>query len=257
MPRSSEVAIVTGAGSGIGRALARELSREPELTVLAVGRQRGRLEETGATAVGEVVPVEADVGTVEGRQRVQAVVQALGRVRFLVHAAGVFTIALLGEISLEAWREIAGANVEGRLFLTQALLRRFAPRARVLFVGSRSARRPRHGAGAYCITMAASTMLARCLQRELAGHDILVGTAVPGSVDTRILAAALAADPAVFPDSLEYRREQAAGQLVAPAAVGRFFHWLLTSVTDQEFTAHEWELEDQTHHHLWQRSSEG
>ncbi len=257
MPSRSEVAVVTGAGSGIGRAVARELSCEEGLTVLAVGRHLAPLEETAATAAGQVVPVEADVSTVEGRQRIQAAVQALGQIRFLVHGAGVFTIALLGEISLEAWREVAGANVEGRLFLTQALLRNFAPRARVLFVGSRSARRPRHGAGAYCITMAASSMLFRCLQRELAGHDVLVGSAVPGSVDTRILATSLAADPAVFPDALEYRREQAAGQLVPPATVGRFFHWLLTGAADQEFTAHEWELEDRTHHHLWRRSDDG
>ncbi len=256
MSRPSEVAVVTGAGSGIGRAVALELIREKGLTVLAVGRHLAPLEETAATAAGHVVPVAADVSTVEGRQRIQAAVQARGRIRFLVHGAGVFTIVRLGEITLEAWREIAGANVEGRLFLTQALLPHFAPRARVLFVGSRSARRPRHGAGAYCITMAASTMLFRCLRNELAGHDILVSSAVPGSVDTRILATSLAADPAVFPDSLEYRREQAAGQLIAPATVGRFFHWLLTGVADQEFTAHEWELEDQTHNHLWQRADQ-
>ena len=82
------VAIVTGAGSGIGRAVTIELSQEA-VTVIGVGRRLEPLLETAELAPGTVICVSADVSTASGRALV-AQVPAGARVRYLVHAAGIF-----------------------------------------------------------------------------------------------------------------------------------------------------------------------
>lgn len=254
MEQPAQVAIVTGAGSGIGRAVALHLVSEP-LVVIAVGRRLPRLLETVALAArshgpGMILPVAADVGSKEGRRRIVRTAQAAGTVRYLVHGAGVFTLAPLADISDDAWHESIATNLHGRLFLTRSLLGVFSERARVLFVGSRSGRRARQGAGAYCVSQAASTMLCQCLQKELA-PAVLVSTAIPGSVDTHIIDVSVDADADLFPDGMEYRREKEQGLLVAPATVGRFFRWLLLDTSDEDFVSREWELQDVSLHPLW------
>jgi NAD(P)-dependent dehydrogenase (short-subunit alcohol dehydrogenase family) len=246
---TNRLAVVTGAGSGIGRAVALALSHK-RLTVLAAGRRLQPLEETADIAVSGVKPVSANVAAAAGRA---AIVSELGgdRVHFLVHTAGTMPIQRLTDITPETWRQVMAINVDARLHLTQALVPNLTPAGRVLFIGSMSATKPRKGSTAYCTSLAASFMLQQCLKLELAQHAILVTNAIPGPVNTRMFQAGMAADVDVFPDSAEYRALREQGKLVEPEMVGRFYAWLLTQTDDESYSANQWDIRDESHHAAW------
>ena len=250
MPEDRDYAIVTGAGSGIGRAVAIELSKEP-LTVLAIGRRSQALEETAALAVGKVVTVSADVTSDNGRSTIVDKLSGTSRVKYLVHAAGILPIERLADITAESWRHVMTTNVEARLLLTQALIPKLRDGGRVLFIGSMSATRPRKGSTAYCTAMAASFMLHQCLKLELAPYAIRVTSAVPGPVNTIMIQNSLAADADVFPDSADYAVLREQGKLIEPEKVGRFYRWLLTYTDDETYSASQWDIRDESHHKLW------
>lgn len=246
----SMFAVITGAGSGIGRAVAIELSKE-RLTVLAVGRRLRPLEETAARAPGEVLPLSADVSTDAGRAAIVARLGAGARVKYLVHGAGILPIEKLSEITLQSWRQVMATNVEARLFLTRALIPNLEGLGRVLFIGSMSASRARKGSSAYCTALAASFMLHQCLKLELAEYGIRLTSAVPGPVKTVMIEDSLAADPDVFPDSAEYALLREQGKLIEPQRVGEFYRWLLTRVDDKAFSEAQWDIRDESHHGVW------
>lgn len=243
-------AIVTGAGSGIGRAVAVELSKEP-LPVLAVGRRLTPLQETAAMATGEVIPLSVDVATDEGRGAIVDQLGGHGKVKYLVHGAGILPIERLEQITLDSWRRVMATNLEARLFLTRALAPKLKRGGRVLFIGSMSATKPRKGSTAYCTSLAASFMLHQCLKLELAEHGISVTSAVPGPVKTILIANSLAADPEVFPDSAEYAALRREGKLIEARKVGRFYRWLLTHTDDETYGASQWDIRDESHHAAW------
>ena len=164
--RTRSLAIVTGAGSGIGRAVASELSGEA-VTVLAVGRRKTALEETATKAPGAIEVVSADVTTEAGRKSVVDAVGPDSPVKYLVHAAGISPIARLSDGDVEYWRRVMATNVDACLFLTLALVSKLSGGGRVLFVGSNSATKPRKGAAAYCKSKAAAFMLHECLSSPL------------------------------------------------------------------------------------------
>lgn len=249
MPDEQDLAVITGAGSGIGRATAIELSKEP-LTVLAIGRRSQALEETAALATGKVITVNADVAMDVGRSVIVKEVGA-NRVKYLVHAAGILPIERLTDVTIDSWRRVMMTNVDARLFLTQALIARLHGGGRVLFIGSMSATKPRKGSGAYCTAMAASFMLHQCLKLELASYGISVTSAVPGPVNTIMIQKSLAADADVFPDSAEYATLREQGKLIEPNKVGQFYRWLLTRTDDETYSASQWDIRDESHHKLW------
>ena len=250
--RTRNFAIVTGAGSGIGRAVASELSKEA-VTVLAVGRRKTALEETVTESPGTIEVLSADMTMEAGRR---SVVDALGpnsQVKYLVHAAGISPIARLSDGEVEYWRRVMATNVDACLFLTLALVSKLSGGGRVLFVGSNSATKPRKGAAAYCTSKAASFMLHECLKLELAEQHILVTSAIPGPVDTEMVRAHISADRAIYPDGAEYARLLAERKLIQPSVVGEFFRWLLMKTTDKSYGGCEWNIGDKSHHSGWLR----
>ncbi len=250
MPADRDYAVVTGAGSGIGRAVAVELSKEP-LTVLAIGRRSQALEQTAALAVGKMITVSADVTSEGGRCAIVNKLGGASRVKYLVHVAGILPIERLTDITAESWRRVMATNVDARLLLTQALIAKLRDGGRVLFVGSMSATKPRKGSAAYCTAMAASFMLHRCLKLELAPYGIRVTSAVPGPVNTIMIQNSLAADVDIFPDSAEYAVLREQGKLIAPNKVGQFYRWLLTHTDDETYSAGQWDIRDESHHTFW------
>ncbi|ROR29544.1 SDR family NAD(P)-dependent oxidoreductase [Inmirania thermothiophila] len=235
------VAVVTGGGSGIGRALVRRLAAAG-IPVLAVGRRQGPLEETAAADPGRIRPVAADVGTPEGRA---AVAEAVGAspVRFLVHNAAVLEpVAPLAQVGLAAWRAHMAVNVEGPLFLTQALLGRLGG-GRVLHVSSGAAHRPVPGWGAYCTAKAALHMIWQVLREELAAAGVAVGSVRPGVVDTPMQAEIRRQPRARFPVVDHFVALHRRGALRPPEEAAELLFRLLVEVPPQAFSAAEWDLD--------------
>ncbi len=244
----AELAVVTGGGSGLGRAIAQRLA-ERGVEVIVLGRRSEPLEETAATAPDWIRAVAADVATQAGRE---AVVDAVGGrpVRALVHNAGILEpIGPLAGVRLEEWRHSQAVNVEAPLFLTQALLDDL-PGGRVLHISSGAAHHGYPGWGAYCTSKAALYMVCQVLQLELADRGIAVGSLRPGVVDTPMQTLVREQPPERFPAVQRFVDLHASGQLEDPQEVALFVERLLFEVDADTLTAREWSFTDPAHHEL-------
>jgi NAD(P)-dependent dehydrogenase (short-subunit alcohol dehydrogenase family) len=185
----ARLAVVTGAGSGIGQASALRLAARG-LTVLCVGRDAGRIESTRSlieAAGGSALTLAADCGTSEGIERIGAVADT-HEVKTLVCAAGADTALPFAKTSEADFDRMWTTNVRGPFFLTQRLLPRLIDGASVVFVGSVSASRGRDRHAAYGTSKAALFGLTVNLAVELGPH-IRVNTVSPGATRTAMLKA--------------------------------------------------------------------
>jgi NAD(P)-dependent dehydrogenase (short-subunit alcohol dehydrogenase family) len=184
-----QVAVVTGAGSGIGRATALALDARG-LDVVCVGRRTAPLEETAKQfSDGRGRAVAADVSTADG---IRSIIAAVGgaAVHAVVHAAAIEGIASLDETTRPVFDQLVAVNFAGPFFLTQALRPLLADGSGIVFVGSVSALhgRPRHAA--YAATKAALLGLTTSLAAELAPR-VRVNCVAPGATDTPMMAGAI------------------------------------------------------------------
>lgn len=236
------VDVVTGAGSGIGRALARELAADGH-AVVGVGRQEERLAATG-DGLSAYTAVVADLGEPAGRD---TLLEALaGRsVRYLIHNAGrLDPVGDLAAVSPEDWRRSFAVNVDAPLFLTQALLPVFTEGARIVHISSGAAHRAVRGWGTYCATKATLYMIYRLLADELAERGIAVGSVRPGVVDTPMQEAIRALPEARFPDVERFRQLKRDNALVSPEEVATFVHRVLTTTDAERFSRDEWDIRE-------------
>jgi NAD(P)-dependent dehydrogenase (short-subunit alcohol dehydrogenase family) len=195
------VAVVTGAGSGVGRAAALAFA-ERGLSVCCVGRRRGPLEDTAGQLAGRGLPVAADVGTDEGVEAV-ALAVANSSVVALVHAAAIEGIRSLADTDRETFDGLVATNLAGPFFLTRALVARLADGAGIVFVGSISALHGRDRHSAYSATKAGLLGLTTSLAVELAPR-VRVNCVAPGGVETPMFAEAITAYLAgMSPDEVE------------------------------------------------------
>jgi benzil reductase ((S)-benzoin forming) len=255
-------AVVTGASSGIGRALALSLARR-DFEVVAVARRGELLEQMAEEASRPVHCVEADVATTEGRQKVRDKVSELGAVSVLVHNAAVVQVGALADTSDEDWRRVFEINLHAPFFLSRDLLPHMSPGSRILHVSSGAAHRAISKWGPYCVSKAALHMLYECLRDELAGREIWVASARPGIVDTPMQTTLRDRLPgeegATYRGWYEKRRAAPPATLAPPPEGGLdtaensagFLTWLLTDTEPAEFSEAEWEIRDTKHHHRW------
>lgn len=239
---ADRVDVVTGGGTGIGRALVRALAARGR-GVIAVGRRPHPLEETAA-ASPLIEPVAADVSGPVGRA---AVVEAVGEreVAALVHNAGVLEpVGPLLDASPDALREALAINVEAPIHLTRALSPRLVRGSRVLQVSSGAAHRPVPGWGAYCLSKAALYMAYQVLREELRPAGIAVGSARPGVVDTPMQALIRRQSPEDFPAVERFRALKEEGALEPAERVGRFLLALLELADAERFAAGEWDIRE-------------
>lgn len=271
------LAVVTGAGSGIGRAICLALVARG-VRVLGVGRRRSALEETRALAAdpGDVRPIllqEADIVDPAGRRAVAAAVHSTLSsdgslaLSYLIHnAATLGEVGSAAKVTEVALRHAMAVNFEAPLFLTQALADTLASApggGRVLHVSSGAAHRPLAGWLPYCTSKAAFLQLSRCLDVELAPH-VRVGSAMPGVVDTEMQAAIRSLD---FP-GVEYFRSlrrvassrahgvqepaaPMAGSLDSPGNAADFLTWLLLDIPAEDFGGREWDIHNEEQQRQW------
>jgi NAD(P)-dependent dehydrogenase (short-subunit alcohol dehydrogenase family) len=183
------VAIVTGAGSGIGAATARLLA-EHGLTVALVGRRREPLTAVAAeisAAGGQALVVPADLAERDAPfQIVEAVTAETGRLDVIVNNAATFQLKLADEFSLDDFDEHVAVNARAPYFLVQAALPllRASPAAVVVNISSAAAAMYRPRQTVYGLTKAAVEHMTMNLAAELAPHRIRVNCIRPGPVAT-------------------------------------------------------------------------
>jgi NAD(P)-dependent dehydrogenase (short-subunit alcohol dehydrogenase family) len=196
MTGTLKVALVTGAGRGIGRAVALALAKENYAVVLA-GRGKEALEKVEAeivTAGGAGLAVPTDIGNPEAVATLFAVVKSrFGRLDLLFNNAGSFGPAkLLEEISYESWQEMLAVNLTGAFLCTQEafrLMKDQTPRGgRIINNGSISAHVPRPNSAPYTATKHAITGLTKSTSLDGRKYDIACGQIDIGNAATEMTA---------------------------------------------------------------------
>lgn len=227
-PGDRPVHVVTGASSGIGRAIAAALAGRGE-RVLAVARSADALRELCDAAGPGATAVVADVTTAHGRDAVATAAADAPWVASLVHGAGsVVEPAPFDELDADALVDHFRVHVAAPVALG-ALLRAQRRVGRIVHLDSYSATTPRDGWAAYSIVKAAAQMTARCAREEL--DDTIVVRVFPGAVRTPLVDAILAS-PSPAGDT--FRELLGTGRVAEPAAVGAFVAAVLLDASDDE-----------------------
>jgi NAD(P)-dependent dehydrogenase (short-subunit alcohol dehydrogenase family) len=195
MSAHSKVAIVTGAGTGIGKAVALALLKDGYRTVLA-GRRKEPLQQTakdaGASKQAPVVPTD-----VSDPQSVRALFaqtrQMFGRLDLLFNNAGISAPGIpLEELSVEQWKAVVDINLTGAFLCTQEafkIMKEQSPRGgRIINNGSISAHAPRPNSAPYTATKHAITGLTKSTSLDGRKYDIACGQIDIGNAATDMAA---------------------------------------------------------------------
>ena len=192
MAAALKVALVTGAGTGIGKAVALALMREGYAVTLA-GRRQDKLEETaaeGKATAGKSIVVSTDVSDPLAVKALFARTKdAFGRLDVLFNNAGIGAPAMpIEDLPVETWKKVVDTNLTGMFLCTQEAIRLMKsqdPRGgRIINNGSISAHAPRPGAAAYTATKHAVTGLTKQTALDCRGKDIVCGQIDIGNAAT-------------------------------------------------------------------------
>ena len=189
-----KVAIVTGAGSGVGKAVALALLREGYDVTLA-GRRKEALEQAAAAAPAgaRALVVPTDVRDPEAVRALFArTKEAFGRLDLLFNNAGTGAAGLLEDLSYEQWKAVVETNLTGAFLCTQEafkLMKSQDPRGgRIINNGSISAHAPRPNSAPYTATKHAITGLTKCTALDGRKYDIACGQIDIGNAATPMTA---------------------------------------------------------------------
>lgn len=199
--------MVTGGGSGIGRAAALGLARDG-VTVAIIGRTETSLAETaaiGASFEGRLTPFPCDIGdNVETAKTFAKIDAVFGRVDFLLNAAGLYRQAPLAEFDMDGWKQILDTNLYGPALAMRQVLPGMLARdfGRMVTLGSRSARSAGAVTSAYSASKAGVEALTQAVAHEILWHrkgrpDVQANVLYPGQTVTGLLPGEIA-DPARY-----------------------------------------------------------
>jgi NADP-dependent 3-hydroxy acid dehydrogenase YdfG len=178
--------VVTGASSGIGRAIAVALA-SADATVCAVARRRDELEATAARAngAGRFELYQTDLVSDDQVEALTRALLARGGVDVLVHSAGVHSIASFETASIDDFDRQYTANVRAPFLLTQSLLPSLRERAgQVVFINSTVGLAARANVGQYAATQHALKAVADSLREEINSDGVRVVSVYPGRTAT-------------------------------------------------------------------------
>jgi NAD(P)-dependent dehydrogenase (short-subunit alcohol dehydrogenase family) len=192
MERSAgdKIVLVTGATSGIGRAVALRFA-ESAARVVAIGRNPEALREVGdaiKSAGGEPLTIAADVTKEEDvLHLMQHTAKEFGRLDVLVNAAGHISTGTIEDTSLAAWDKMLDVNLRAVFHLMQlATPHLIQTQGNIVNISSVTGLRSFPGVLAYCVSKAGVDQLTRCAALDLAPKNVRVNAVNPGVVVTEI-----------------------------------------------------------------------
>jgi NAD(P)-dependent dehydrogenase (short-subunit alcohol dehydrogenase family) len=189
MRLQSKTALVTGAGGGLGGAIARRFAAEGA-SVLCTDRELDKAEATVADitkAGGTAQAFRADVAVAaECEAQVAETVARFGRIDIAVNNAGVSMHKLALDVTEEDWERVLRINLTGGFLTAQAAARRMVDQGggRIIQIGSISGQRGNMGGIAYGASKAAVMHMCRVLAVELSSKGVMVNVIAPGPIET-------------------------------------------------------------------------
>lgn len=212
-----KAAIVTGAGSGIGRACAIALAREGAKVVL-VGRRKSLLNELAneigpaANAISADVAKSGDIARV-----VEESVARLGAIHILLNNAGILHTGTAEQISEEQWDETFAINVKGLWLLSRAILphMRSAGAGSIINMASVLGINGARNRASYAASKGAVVLLTKCMAIDHGAENIRVNAICPSFIETELTAAVVSKSP----DPATVRRERTAAHPIGRLGV--------------------------------------
>lgn len=187
------VAVVTGASSGIGEAIARDLAAHGA-TVVATARRKDRLDALAASTAN-VHSIECDVADADSvRSMVAEVMTRFGRIDILVNNAGIGLTGYATQITLDEWKQMVDVNVMGVLNCSHIALSHLVAAAKgprgvadIVNISSVAGRKALPGSSVYAATKFAVNAFSDGLRQELASKHVRVSIVAPGMTESEMI----------------------------------------------------------------------
>ena len=189
MNLKDKVVLITGAGSGLGKALA-VAAGQVEAKVICAGRRKDKIQHTAdevSKAGGMGTAVEMDVTDLKSVEKGLKMAEKVGPIDILINNAGIITgMKAVQDLPVEEWDKIMSTNVRGPYLLMRTILPGMIQRGfgRVLNISAPIKHLPK--ASAYCASKCALDSLTKAVSYELKGLDILVNAVEPPFLDTEM-----------------------------------------------------------------------
>ncbi len=221
-----ELTIVTGAGSGIGRAVARRLAADG-VSVLAADIDLAAARRTAADAGAAVSAAQVDVSDEDSVRALVGAAAELGEIEALVNVAGVGSVTNAPDTPLELWERVMSVNATGTFLCCKHVIPHLRARRSgvIVNVASIAGLVGMRNRVAYCASKGAVVALTRAIALDHVGEGIRVNAVCPGTVDTPWIER-LCEQTGVTRESLAER--QPMGRIASPDEVAGAVAWLLS-----------------------------
>ena len=223
----SELSIVTGAGSGIGRAVVMRLARDGA-RVLAADIDFAAAQRTAADAGDRVVAAVVDVSDEDSVSALVAAAAQEGPIGALVNVAGIGSVTTAPETSLDVWSRVMAVNATGTFLCCKHVIPYLQQRQSgvIVNIASIAGLVGMRSRAAYCASKGAVVALTRAIALDHVGDGIRVNAVCPGTVDTPWVERLLDQTGATR-ESLAQR--QPMGRIATPEEVAGAVAWLLST----------------------------
>jgi 3-oxoacyl-[acyl-carrier protein] reductase len=189
MNLKNKVILITGAGSGLGKALALAAG-QAGAKVICTGRRKERIQQTAdevTKAGGTGTAVEMDVTDLKSVEKGLKMAEKVGPIDVLINNAGIITgMKAVQDLPVEDWDKIMATNVRGPYLLIRAILPSMIQRGfgRILNISAPIKHLPK--ASAYCASKCALDSLTKAVGYELKGVDVIINAVEPPFLDTEM-----------------------------------------------------------------------